>query len=99
MTRVVLVALQFLVFLMVFALGSFLSPLHVRWFVTHVGPLTTRYFIADGLLLMLILYVVMLLAEALLKRLRTMGVWTSLALLLATFVGLIMKLGFVTKEI
>lgn len=99
MKKILSTAFQFFLFLLTFAAGSFLAPFHVRWFSVHPNPLSTRYFIADGLILMLALYVLVLVVEVLLKKLRTMGAWTSLALLLAAVVGFAMKLGFVTREL
>lgn len=97
MKKILLAVLQFFMFLLTFAAGSFLAPFRIKWFITHPGPLTTRFFIADGLLLMLALYGLVMLIEAMLKKVRTMGVWTTGALLLAAVLGLAMKLGFVTR--
>ena len=98
MKKTLATILQFLLFLLAFAAGSFAAPFRVEWFVTHQGTLSTRYFLADGFLIMLLLYVLVLLLEALLKRLRGMALWTSAAFLLATLLGFLMKLGFVTRE-
>lgn len=99
MKNLVLAALQFVLFLLMFIAGSFLTPFHTRWFVTHPTPFSTRYFIADGLLLMLALFLLVLVLEAAFKRLRTMASWTTGALLLATLLGFAMKLGFITREL
>jgi hypothetical protein len=89
--------LQFLLFLIVFGLGSLLPPFHIQH-VLAATPASTRIFIADGLLLMLGLYVLILLIEALSKRLRTSAPWTSLAFVLATVVGFVLKFGFLTRS-
>ena len=59
-------------------------------------PGITRIFVADGLLLMFALYVVIMLVEALRKRLRSTAPWTTLAVILAAVLGLMMKFGFKT---
>lgn len=99
MKNFILAALQFVLFLLMFIAGSFLAPFRTRWLITHPTPFSTRYFIADGLLLMLALYLLVLVLEAAYKRLRTMAPWTTAALLLATLLGFAMKLGFITREL
>ena len=90
--------LQFFLFLLTFAIGSFAHPFNLRWGLTATTPTVTRYFVPDGLLLMIILFVLILIMETLMKRLRTFAPWTTLALVLATVLGLIMKIGFVTHS-
>ena len=95
MKRVFVVLVQSLVFLLVFAVGSFVyHPFHVETAVDG----STRSFIWDGGLLMLLVYALVLLTELLRKRLRTAGPWTSLALVLAGLAGWAMKFGFVTHN-
>jgi hypothetical protein len=48
---------------------------------------------------MVILFVLILIMEALMKRLRTFAPWTTLAFLLAAIVGFVMKLGFITRDL
>ena len=48
--KVLSVILQFLLFLVVFAVGSFLHPFNLHW-ATSVVAGTTRFFVPDGLLL------------------------------------------------
>jgi hypothetical protein len=91
---------QFLLFLVVFFVGS-LFPLpppfhHER--VLSTTPAATRIFIGDGLHLMLALYIVIILIEAVTKRLRTAAPWTTLALILAAVLGFVMKFGFLTRS-
>jgi hypothetical protein len=90
---------QFLLFVLVFLGGSFFPPMHLKWFVTHPTPTSTRLFVPDGLLLMLVLSLVILLIESVAKRLRTAGVGTSIALFLALILGLAAKFGFVTQSL
>jgi hypothetical protein len=79
----------------VFAAFSFIPPLHLQ----HVVGTTadgTRVFIWDGLLIAAVLFVVILAIEAARRRIRTSGVWTTVAFALAVAVGLGIKLGFKT---
>ncbi len=94
-----LLFLQFFLFLGVFLVGSFLHPINLRWFVTQLSPTSTRYFVPDGLLLMIVLYIVLLISEALAKRLRTAGILTTMAFLLALAVGFTAKFGSVTHDL
>jgi hypothetical protein len=91
--------LQFFLFLLTFAIGSFAHPFNLRWGLTATTPTVTRYFVPDGLLLMVILFVLILIMEALMKRLRTFAPWTTLAFLLAAIAGFVMKLGFITRDL
>jgi hypothetical protein len=97
MKKAIATILQFLLFFFVFGLGSILSPFHIQHVLSST-PAATRIFIADGLLLMLGLYVLIVVIEVLAKRLRTAAPWTTLALILATVLGLIMKFGFLTHS-
>ncbi len=95
MKKVVFTILKFLLFFIVFGVGSLFPPFHFE----HVLIAThgvERVFVADGLLLMFALYVLMVLLEILRKRLRTSTPWTTLALILATVLGLMMQFGFKT---
>jgi hypothetical protein len=88
--------LQFLLFLVVFGVFSLLSPFHVEH-VLGSSAAGTRIFIADGLILTVALYAVILLVAALRKRLVISAPWTSLAFMLAVVAGLMMKFGFLTR--
>ena len=90
--------LQFVFFLIVFAAGSLFPPFHIQRVVTTT-PTITHLFVADGLLLMLCLYIVIIVIEAARKRLGSMALWTTLAFLLAAVFGVIMKFGFITHEV
>jgi len=92
------VLLQSLLFLLVFAAGSFAyHPFHLETTLAAVDG-RSRSFVWDGVLLMLLAYGVVLLVELVWKRLRSSGPWTSLALLLAALAGWAMKFGFVTHN-
>jgi hypothetical protein len=89
--------LQFFLFLIVFAVGSFLHPFNLHWRNT-VTPAGAHYFIADGLLLALGLFLVILIAQAVRKRLCN-TTWTIIAFILAVALAYAMKLGFITREL
>jgi hypothetical protein len=89
-----LVVLQTLLFLLLFAAGSFLpalSPSMPTWQVV-TGP--GRAFVLDGLVLAVGVYVVILAIEAARKQLRGPAGMTTLALVLALALGFAMKFGF-----
>lgn len=96
MKNVLSALLKFVLFLIVFAAGSFLPPFHIE----HVLSVTTdgtRIFIWDGILLMTLLFVVVLLIEALRKRVATSGPWTAAAFVLAGVAGYAAKFGLLTR--
>jgi hypothetical protein len=97
MKNAVFTVLQLILFLIVFLVGSLIPPFHFEH-VLIATPGFTRVFVADGLLLMLLLYIVIVLGEVMRKRLRTAAPWTTLALILATVFGLMMKFGFATHS-
>lgn len=93
MKSVLSIALQFLLFLAVSFLGLILTGINVL--PTLSVPMGTgRVFVYDGLLLMLAVYLLVLLTEAALKRIRTAWQNTTIALALALILGLAMKFGF-----
>lgn len=93
-----LLCLQFVVFLIIFAAGSLFPPFRLEHVLTAT-PTYTRIFIADGLVLTAILYVLIIVIEALMKRIRAAFPWTSMAFVLAIGVGLYLKFGFLTHQI
>ena len=95
MKKVIPTILKFVVFLIVFLVGSLFPPFHFEH-VLIATPGVTRIFVADGILLMFALYVLIILVEIMRKRLRTAAPWTTLALILAAVLGLMMKFGFKT---
>jgi hypothetical protein len=97
MKKVILTTFQFVLFLIVFGAGSFFPPFHFEH-VLIVTPGFTRIFIADGLLLMAALYVLIVFVEVMTKRLRTAAPSTTLAVILAAVLGLMMKFGFLTRS-
>jgi uncharacterized membrane protein YpjA len=95
MKSVVFTILQLILLLMVFFVGSIFPPFHFEH-VLIATPGTTRIFVADGLLLVFVLYILIVIVELARKRLRTAAPWTTLAFLLAVVFGLMMKFGFKT---
>jgi hypothetical protein len=97
MKKVILTILKFVLFLIVFGAGSLFPPFHFEH-ILIATPGVTRIFVADGLLLMFALYVLIILVEVTRKRLRTSMPWTTLAVILAAVLGLMMKFGFLTRS-
>jgi hypothetical protein len=97
MKNAVFTVLKLILFLFVFFIGSIFPPFHFEH-ILIATPGTTRIFIADGLLLMLALYVFLVIVETLRKRVRTATPWTTLAFVLAIVFGLMMKFGFLTRS-
>lgn len=93
-TKAVLVVLQTLLFLLLFAAGSFLLPFFpsVPAWQIQTGP--GRAFVLDGAVLAVVVYLLILLIEAARKRLRGPGGLTTLSLVLALALGFAMKFGF-----
>ena len=104
MKKAIVTILQFLVFLVVFAAGSFIPLFHIQSILQNAGPAgpagsiaPVRIFIWDGLLLAAGVFVLILLIELVAKRLRRAAPGTTLAFALAVVFGLAMKLGFITR--
>ena len=98
MRRAISVTLQFLLFLLTFALGSFLlHPFHLET-ISMRDPTRVHIFVWDGLILMLILYLLVLGLEVALKKIHSAARWSTLAVALATGAGLLMRFGFITTQ-
>ena len=91
--KVFFTLLQFVLFLLVSFLGITMQVLHI--IPSHLTKLAdgTRGFEWDGVYMMLALLVLILLIEALRKRIRSAAPWTILALVLAGIAEYAMKLG------
>ncbi len=98
MKKVIAVVFQLVLFLLVFLAGSFFPPFHLQHVLTATAT-ETRLFIADGLILMLALYGIIVLIEVLVKPLRPAVLWSTLAIVLAAVLGFLMKFGFVTRSL
>lgn len=95
MKHVLSVVFQFILYLVVFGVGSLLpafGTLPMWSFSTSPG----RIFVYDGLVLTLLVYLAVLLIAAARKRLPVAIANASTALVLALVVGLLMKFGFKT---
>ena len=99
MKKFIFAFLQFVLFLLVFFAGSLANPFHQRWFVSNPTATSTRYFVPDGLLLMVALYLILLAVEAVRKRLATAGLWTTGAFLFALALGFLAKFGSATHDL
>ncbi|RZU42275.1 hypothetical protein [Edaphobacter modestus] len=88
---------QFLLFLVIFAVGSFLHPFNLHWATTTLAPGATRYFIPDGLLVAVGVFLAIIVVQALRRRMCD-TTWTVLAFLLAIATGYALKLGFITQD-
>jgi hypothetical protein len=91
--KVFVTLLQLVLFLLVSFVGITLQVLHV--IPSHLTRLAdgNRGFEWDGVFFMLALFILILLIEALTKRLRSGAPWTALALALAAIAEFAMKLG------
>lgn len=87
---------QFVLFLVVFAAGSFFPPFHLEH-VVGATPDGTRIFVMDGIVFTTVLFALILVVEAFRKRLNTAGPWTTTAFVLASFAGYAAKFGFLTR--
>jgi hypothetical protein len=99
MKRALSILGQFVLFFAVFLAGTLLDPFHLKWFVTQVSRTSTRYFVPDGLILCVILYLLILGVEAARKRLRGSGAATTLAFILAIALGFLSKFGMATHDL
>jgi len=98
MKRAVSILSQFLLFLFVDAAGSiFYHPFHIQTALSG-SALVQRSFVWDGVILMLLVYLLMLLIAALRKRLRFSAPASTVALALAGLAGYLEKFGFITHN-
>jgi hypothetical protein len=97
MKKALITILQFFLFLIVFGAFSLSPPFHIEH-VLSTSSTGTRVFIADGLLVALTLYLLIVLIEVLMKRLRVSAPLTTVAFVLAAILGLMMKFGFLTRS-
>jgi hypothetical protein len=95
--KALLTLLQFVLFSLIYVAGVVFATLHM--IPSHVQTWADgTKFEWDGVLLMLALFVVILVIEALSKRLRSAASWTTLALVLAALVELVVKFGLMTPD-
>ena len=99
MKNVFSVIAQFCLFFLVFLAGTLADPFHMKWFVTQVSRTSTRYFVPDGLILALALYLLIVGIEAARKRLRVSGTGTTIAFVVAIALGFLSKFGMATHDL
>lgn len=96
MKKALITFAQFLLFLCIFALGSFLHPFNLHhWATTPSSAGVNRYFVPDGLLLTIGTFLAIVVIQALRKRMCN-TTWTIVAFLAAIATGYALKFGFVT---
>ena len=92
--QTILFILQTLLFLLFFALGSVLLPLFPSLPVWQLRTSAGHAFVFDGVLFAAVVYLALLLLETARKRLRSAGLGTTAAFLVALGLGLLMRFGF-----
>jgi hypothetical protein len=98
MKRALSIAAQFLLFLLVDAIGSlFYHPFQIQTSLAAT-PSAPRSFMWDGLVLMALLYAIFLVIAALRKRLNISALNSTVAVALAILAGYLLKLGFITRN-
>ncbi len=114
MKKAIAVIAQFVLFLFLFAVGSFLHPFNFHWaysnstttessaangaVTTVIRSHTAHFFVPDGLLLAIGVLLAIMVIQAIRKRLCNTP-WTILAFALAIAAGYAMRLGFVTQDL
>ena len=113
MKKILTVIGQFLLFLFIYAVGSFLHPFNMHWAsssssitqstdangITRVtGTHTAHYFVPDGLLLAVGVLLAIVVIQLIRKR-SSNSVWTVLAFALAVAAGYAMRFGYVTQDL
>ncbi len=94
MKNVLFVVVEFLLFLVVFFLGSVILPGAGVLPVMSTAAGAGKIFVYDGVLLLLALYVFFLLVAVLRKRIFIAWQNPTIAAVLALVLGLLMKFGF-----
>jgi hypothetical protein len=96
MKKLLSTVLQFVMFLLVYAIGSLFPPFHIQRLLIAT-PTYSRIFIMDGILIAVALYIAIVLGETIMKGRRQIT-WTTIAFVLALVLGYVMKFGFITHE-
>jgi len=93
----------FAIFIAIFFGGGILGLFHAdpfgapHWFLSRPTLTSTRYFVPSGLFLMSILWLIVLAIEAAARKLRTAGLWTTVAYAAALIIGILAKFGWATS--
>ena len=88
---------QVVLFFVIFAVGSFLHPFNFHWLTRPLATGGTSFFVADGLLLAVGIFVAIVVVQAL-RRKTCDTRWTVIAFLIAIAAGYAIRLGFVTQD-
>ena len=97
MKKALLTTLQFVLFSLVYVAGVILPRLGIL--PSHLSTFASgTRFEWDGVYLVLGLYVLILVIEAVSKRLRSAAPWTTLALAITAVVQLVAKLGVMSPD-
>jgi hypothetical protein len=96
MKRLLSFVAQFLLMLVVFFAGSIAPVFHIlpMW---EVSAGATHWFVLDGVVVLLVLYVLLLLIALARRRLVRSGITSTAALLCAFVVGLLSKFPLLSK--
>jgi hypothetical protein len=97
MKKALLALGQFVMFLAVFALGSFMHPFNLHWAQKTAPTGVITFFVADGLLLAVGVFLAIVIVQAIRKRTCNTP-WTVIGFLLAVAVGYSIRLGFITRD-
>lgn len=92
MKSVLSIVLQFILYLVIFGVGSLLPAFGILPTLS-LSTSPGRVFVYDGLLLALLVYVVIVLIAAARKRISLSFPNATIALVLAVLIGLLMKFG------
>jgi hypothetical protein len=95
--NVIFAVLQFTLFFVLFGIGSCNPHPKLRQTVAS-GADGTRIFVWDGVVLMLLLFLVIVLVQAIRKHVRSSTPWTVLAMAVATAIGFPLKFGLLTVQ-
>jgi hypothetical protein len=93
MKRALSIAAQCILFMLTFLVGSLAPSLHLIP-MERLETSPAHYFVLDGLFCMGLLYIIFLIIAALTRRLPRAAINTTLALLIALVLGLLMKFPF-----
>jgi hypothetical protein len=93
MKRALSIAAQCILFMLTFLVGSLAPSLHLIP-MERLETSPAHYFVLDGLFCMGLLYIIFLIIAAVTRRLPRAAINTTLALLIALVLGLLMKFPF-----
>jgi hypothetical protein len=96
MKKTISVVLQTILLLLANMAGLILQPFHKTQIIASNVPGVTHTFVWDGILSMLVIYVLIVIVEAARKRLPSSAIWSTVALIVALIVGRIAGCGFKT---